>query len=101
MDILSRLGISDVNPGAWAGGPIGTGTGETVTSYNPTTGEALASIQMAGKAEYEQVVAAAQSSFERWRMLPAPQRGEIVRQMGDAMREHKDDLGALVTMEVG
>jgi aldehyde dehydrogenase (NAD+) len=101
MDILSRLGIADVNPGAWAGAPLSTGTGETVTSFNPATGEALGSIELAGVAEYEQVVAAAQAAFVRWRMLPAPQRGEIVRQIGGAMREHKDDLGALVTMEVG
>ena len=101
MDILSRLGISELNAGAWAGAPIDSGTGETIASTNPATGETLASIRLAGKAEYEQVVAAAQSAFERWRMVPAPKRGEIVRQIGDAMREHKDDLGALVTLEVG
>jgi len=101
MDILSRLGISDVNPGAWAGSALSTGTGETVTSYNPATGQALASVNLAGLDEYGQVVEAAQSAFERWRMVPAPKRGEIVRQMAEAMRSHKDDLGALVTMEVG
>ena len=102
QEILRRLGIEDVNPGAWAGQAIAGTTGEVVTSYSPGNGEALASIQLAGVAEYEKVVEAAQSAFERWRMLPAvPKRGEIVRQMGDAMREHKDDLGALVTLEVG
>ena len=101
MEILSRLGIQDVNPGAWAGAALPTGTGETVTSYNPATGKPLATINLAGKDEYEQIVKAAQDAYERWRMLPAPKRGEIVRQMGDAMRTHKEDLGALVTMEVG
>ena len=71
------------------------------SSYNPATGEAIGSVRLAGLAEYEQVVAKAQEAFERWRMVPAPQRGEIVRQIGDAMRAQKDDLGALVTMEVG
>ena len=100
QEILRRLGIEDVNPGAWAGQAIAGTTGEVVTSTSPGNGEALASIQLAGVAEYEKVVEAAQSAFERWRMLPAPKRGEIVRQMGDAMREHKDDLGTLVTLEV-
>ena len=101
MDILNRLGIQPQNPGAWAGGAIEGSTGVSVTSTNPATGEALASVSLAGLQEYEQVVANAQEAFLRWRVLPAPQRGEIVRQMGDAMRAQKDDLGRLVTMEVG
>ena len=101
QEILRRLGIEDVNPGAWAGSAISGSTGEVVTSYSPGNGEALASVELAGVAEYEKVVAAAQGAFERWRLLPAPKRGEIVRQMGDAMRAQKDDLGALVTLEVG
>ncbi|MGB0639760.1 MAG: aldehyde dehydrogenase family protein [Myxococcota bacterium] len=100
-DVLSRLGVEEVNSGAWAGAALPVGDGELVTSYNPATGEAIGSVRLAGLAEYEQVVAKAQEAFERWRMVPAPQRGEIVRQIGDAMRAQKDDLGALVTMEVG
>ena len=100
-DILRRLGIEDVNPGAWAGKAISGDTGEVVTSYSPGNGEALASVRLAGVDQYNQVVEAATEAFERWRRLPAPKRGEIVRQIGDAMREHKDDLGALVTLEVG
>jgi aldehyde dehydrogenase (NAD+) len=100
-DVLSRLGVEEVNSGAWAGSALPAGDGELVTSYNPATGEAIGSVRLAGLAEYEQVVAKAQEAFERWRMVPAPQRGEIVRQIGDAMRAQKDDLGALVTMEVG
>jgi aldehyde dehydrogenase (NAD+) len=100
-DVLSRLGVEEVNSGAWAGAALPVGDGELVTSYNPATGEALGSVRLAGLAEYEQVVAKAQEAFQRWRMVPAPQRGEIVRQIGDAMRAQKDDLGALVTLEVG
>jgi len=100
QEILERLGLSAVNSGAWAGGPLEV-DGEVVMSENPTTGEPLAGVALASRAHYEQVVEAAQSSFERWRMLPAPKRGEIVRQMGEKMRAHKDDLGRLVTLEVG
>jgi aldehyde dehydrogenase (NAD+) len=100
-DVLRRLGINEVNPGAWAGSAIEGATGEVVASTNPATGEVLAQVALAGVGEYEKVVSKATEAFERWRMLPAPKRGEIVRQMGEAMRQQKDDLGALVTMEVG
>jgi aldehyde dehydrogenase (NAD+) len=99
--VLERLGITDINPGAWAGAALPDGEGEVITSFNPTNGEPLAAVRLADKAAYEQVVNAATAAFERWRMVPAPQRGEIVRQMGDAMRRNKDDLGALITLEVG
>ena len=99
--VLSRLGIDPINSGAWAGDALDTTGGEQVASINPATGEELARVTLAGKGHYEQVLAAAEDAFGRWRMLPAPKRGEIVRQMGNAMRAHKDDLGRLVTMEVG
>ena len=100
-EVLRRLGIEEINPGAWAGSAIEGATGEVVASTNPTTGETLAKVALAGVDEYDVVVAKAQEAFQRWRMVPAPKRGEIVRQMGDAMRARKDDLGALVTLEVG
>ena len=98
---LARLGIEEVNTGAWAGAPFpSTGEG-TVASVNPSTGEVLARVQMASRTDYEAIVLAATAAQRRWRMLPAPKRGEIVREMGDAMRAEKDALGALVSMEVG
>ena len=100
LDFLTRLGLKEVNYGAASCGPIET-SGREVVSYNPTTGEAIASVRLAGLDEYEQVVTKAQQAFTRWRMLPAPKRGEIVRQVGEALREHKDDLGRLITLEVG
>jgi aldehyde dehydrogenase (NAD+) len=100
-DLLERLGLSDINSGAWAGGALDTSGGDIVASENPTTGETIASVALASPEHYEQVVKAAEDAFLKWRMLPAPKRGEIVREMGNAMREHKDDLGRLVTLEVG
>jgi aldehyde dehydrogenase (NAD+) len=99
--ILDRLGLAAVNSGAWAGAEISTEGGELVASTNPATGEPIASVALAGVDHYEQVVAAAQDAFTAWRMLPAPKRGEIVREIGDALRAQKDDLGALVSIEVG
>ncbi len=100
-DILAKLGIDGIQSGAWgANGPIET-DGEVVDSINPTTGEVLGQVRLATVDQYEQVLADAQSAFQRWRVLPAPKRGEIVRQMGNAMREHKDELGGLITLEVG
>ena len=100
QDILSRLGLDGVQPGAFAGAALDT-TGDVVASTNPTTGEVLGEVRLATRASYEAVIEAAQARFDAWRMLPAPKRGELIRAMGDALREHKDDLGALVTLEVG
>ncbi len=99
-EILRRLGIDREHPGAFAGEWIDT-TGERIDSVNPATGETLASVNMATREEYERVVEATVDAFREWRTWTAPRRGEVVRQLGDALREHKDDLGALVTLEVG
>ncbi|MCB9665198.1 MAG: aldehyde dehydrogenase family protein [Alphaproteobacteria bacterium] len=98
--VLSRLGLAAELPGAASHGDLST-TGPLVASTNPTTGEALAQVRLASREDYETVVTRAQEAFARWRLVPAPKRGEIVRAMGDALRRHKDDLGDLVTLEVG
>ncbi len=99
--ILANLGIGEVNSGAgwgeWAEHPAG---GE-LTSISPADGTELARVRMAGPEDYEQVAARAAATFLRWRMLPAPRRGEIVREIGNELRLHKDDLGALVSLEMG
>jgi aldehyde dehydrogenase (NAD+) len=100
-EVLERLGVADVNPGAWAGPALPIGDGELVTSFNPANGEPLASVRLANTTDYDAVVRTATAAFERWRKVPAPKRGEIVRQMGEAMRRHKDDLGTLIALEVG
>jgi aldehyde dehydrogenase (NAD+) len=75
--------------------------GSEIVSYNPTTGAELGRVSLASAEDYEAVVEQAQRAFERWRMLPAPQRGEIVRQIGDELRKAKQELGRLVTLEAG
>ena len=99
-EVLSRLGLTEVNPGAAIGGWIQT-TGRVVNSVNPTTGEVLAGVRLANLDDYNRIIEQSQDVWKRWRMLPAPKRGEIIREVGDALRAHKEDLGALISMEVG
>lgn len=100
-DYLSRLGIQAVNSGAASTSGFLETHGRVVESFDPTTGEALASVKLATVEDYEKVVVEAQRVFTEWRMLPAPKRGEILREVGEALRQHKDDLGMLITREVG
>ncbi|HSF43020.1 MAG TPA: aldehyde dehydrogenase family protein [Thermoanaerobaculia bacterium] len=98
--ILDSLGIEAENPGAFDGQWIAT-HGERVESLNPATGEPLAAIRLATAEDYERVAAVSLEAFREWQTWPAPRRGEIVRQLGDELRRHKEDLGRLVTLEVG
>ncbi len=101
-EILDRLGLEAENPGAWIGDrPLECSKGEMLESINPATGEAISRVRTATRDEYEEVIAAAREAFYAWRTTPAPRRGEAVRLIGDALREHKDDLGSLVTLEMG
>jgi aldehyde dehydrogenase (NAD+) len=97
---LARLGIEEVNHGASTGDWLPT-HGEPEASVCPADEETIAQVRTATVEDYEQVVAAAQRAFHDWRMLPAPRRGEIVRQLGQLFREHKSDLGALISYEMG
>ena len=97
---LSRLGIEENNAGAATSGFLNT-TGRTHTVISPINGEPIARVQLATVQEYEHVVSECERAFSEWRMLPAPKRGEIVREMGQALRDHKDDLGRLISLEVG
>ncbi len=99
-EIFEALGLESHNSGVFAGGWI-EATGETVEVVNPTTGEVLATVAMASVDDYDKVVASSVETFERWRTLPAPKRGEYVRLLGNALRENIDALGALVTLEMG
>jgi len=90
-----------VNPGACHGEWMAAAKGSSLASVCPATGETLASVRMAGPEEYEAVMTRAAATFEKWRMLPAPKRGEIVREIGNELRAHKRDLGALVSLEMG
>lgn len=73
----------------------------TMTSINPRTGKSLGTVKRASLADYEHIIKNAQQAFESWRTTPAPKRGEVVRQIGNALREHKDRLGTLVSQEMG
>jgi len=102
-NLLEKLGIKAVNPGACTG-PYGWLTdpkGEELVSYNPSTGEPLATVIQATPETYEKVASAAQEAFLTWRNIPAPKRGEVVRDLGNALRELKEPLGDLVTLEMG
>ncbi|MEO6711530.1 MAG: aldehyde dehydrogenase family protein [Planctomycetota bacterium] len=99
-DFLKQLGIEGQNSGAYAGKWMAT-TGAWLDSHSPASGELIARIRQATPAEYDSCVGEAQAAFLRWREVPAPRRGEIVRRMGERLREKKDALGRLVTLEMG
>jgi aldehyde dehydrogenase (NAD+) len=98
--LLDALGLEDENPGAFAGQWIRT-TGERVESLNPATGEPIAAVRMATADDYEKVVRVTVDAFREWQTWPAPKRGEVVRQLGEELRRHKEELGTLVSLEVG
>ncbi|CAN5222081.1 aldehyde dehydrogenase family protein [soil metagenome] len=99
-DVFNELELEEHNPGAFAGRWL-QGTEGELAVYNPATNEVLAHVGQASGEEYDQVVESSLRAFASWQMLPAPKRGEYVRQIGDALREHKEALGALVSLEMG
>jgi len=100
-EILEPLAIEPVNSGACHGAWIENPTGEELASINPADGSVIARVRMAGLNDYDRVVRAAGEAFDTWRMLPAPKRGEIVREIAVELRAHKEPLGALVSLEMG
>ncbi len=100
-DVLKRLGIKEVNKGASTGAEWMDTKGDAIESYSPVDGAMIAKIQQGTWGDYEKIIAKAQAAFKKWRMMPAPKRGEIVRQIGNALREQKEDLGMLVSYEMG
>jgi len=101
MEFLKTLQIGTTNPGVSTGTRWITSAGETIDSYSPVDGKIIASVTAADKAGYETVMQKAEEAFKTWRLVPAPRRGEIVRQIGDALRENKEPLGKLVSYEMG
>jgi aldehyde dehydrogenase (NAD+) len=101
--ILDKLHIKSQNPGSsvshdrW----IDDGQGDTVTSLDPATGEPIAAVHTASDATCAQVIAGAAEAFGSWRERPAPKRGDLVRDLGSALREFKEPLGDLVSLEMG
>lgn len=102
MDFLNELGIKAVNQSAsWGEGYTDTQDAGVIESINPATGELIAKVNATSEEDYHKVMQQAEQAFAEWRMVPAPVRGELVRQMADALREHKDALGSLVSAEMG
>lgn len=99
--VLSRLGIREKNPGAGTGTAWLDTTGDLTESVSPVDGKKIAAVANASTEEYNRVVGTAQEAFEAWRSWPAPVRGEVVRQIGLALRKAKEDLGFLVSLEMG
>lgn len=99
---LSNLGLSSTNNfGASTGTVALPGSGPEIVSLSPVDAKTIASTGTVSKSEYNSVVVQAQKGFQEWRSWPAPKRGEVVRQLGLKLREHKESLGALVSYEMG
>lgn len=98
---LQRLGIKETNFGASTGTKWLNTTGDIIESYSPVDGKLIGKIKQATADDYENIIALSQQAFIKWRTVPAPKRGELVRQIGNALREKKEDLGKLVSYEMG
>ena len=98
---LETLDIASTQEGASHGSWLATTSGQTLDVCSPADGEVIGSVRMASAREYEQVVTAAQDAFKKWRLVPAPQRGEVIRLLGEEFRAQKEELGALIALEMG
>ncbi len=100
-ETLDLLGIKEVNNGAHTGLEWMETNGELIESYSPNNGKLIASVKQATWDDYETIIGKAQKAFKTWRIVPAPKRGEIVRQIGNELRKFKEPLGRLVSWEMG
>jgi len=101
-EILEKLNLNSINPGSWSGDTaLQSDNEKLIESINPSTKEVIASVKNTTNEEYEQVLSNANEAFKEWRKIPAPVRGDAVRRIGDALREHKDALGSLISIEMG
>ncbi len=99
--VLKALKIESVNRGLCTGTTWIDTAGDVLTSYSPVDGSAIAGIKQSTRADYDSVVAKAAAAFKVWRTIPAPKRGEVVRQIGLELRKYKEPLGKLVSWEMG
>src|SRR5690554_4787556 len=98
--ILQQLGLNQTNLGSSTGSEW-FANGKEISSYTPVDGSLMASVTTSSNEDYEKVIQKASEAFKTWRMVPAPKRGEIVRQFGDKLREKKEALGMMVSYEMG
>ena len=101
MDFLKTLGIKENNSGVSTGLNWLDSSGDKITSSSPVDDKVIASVATTDKESYHAVVSKAKEAFKEWRTWPAPKRGEVVRQMGEAFRKYKEPLGKLVSYEMG
>jgi len=101
MEFLDQLAIGQENSGTSTGSRWITSKGKNISSFSPVDGKLIANVAITDKEGYETVITKAGAAFKEWRQWPAPQRGEIVRQIGDALRINKEPLGKLVSYEMG
>jgi aldehyde dehydrogenase (NAD+) len=102
MELLNKLKIQAINPGAFSGhGWHSENHQQILASYSPSNGEKLAEIATCSLEDYERIMSRAQEAAQAWKKVPAPKRGEIIRQIGQALRDQKDMLGSLVSLEMG
>ena len=99
-EALKQLGVKDVNDGT-STGSNGFGSGDLISSYSPTDGQLIGKVSTTTREDYDKIIKTAQDAFLQFRAMPAPQRGEIVRQFGNRLRELKEPLGKLVSYEMG
>jgi len=101
-DALSALGVAKLNRGSATGKTwLGSSTTASIRSYSPVDGALIGEVGVTSEQDYETVIDRAVAAFKYWRMVPAPQRGEIVRQFGNKLRDYKEPLGKLVSYEMG
>ena len=100
QEALKELGLEEINNGSSTGSDCFS-SGELLESYSPVDGGLVGKVRCSTKKDYEKVMSAATSAFKSWRTVPAPKRGEMVRQFGDKLRTHKEALGKLVSYEMG
>jgi len=101
MDFLKKLKVESMNQGSSTGSQWLSSKGGKIDSITPVDGSLIGSVEAADKDTYEAVISKAQQAFKEWRKWPAPKRGEIVRQIGEALRAKKEELGKLVSYEMG
>ena len=98
---LQSLGLVSTNDGVFTGSQHWKGNGSILESISPVDGKVIASTHFANEDDYNKVVETASVAYKEWSKMPAPKRGEIVRLIGEELRKHKDDLGRLVSYEMG
>ena len=96
---LKELGLSENNPGVFDG--QWRSNGSIVQSLNPANNKVIANVSIGSEKDYDSAAKASLDAFHVWKFIPAPKRGEIVRQIGDELRKHRDNLGKLISLEMG